>query len=264
MQTIDFYMVDAFSNKTFGGNAAAVCPLVEWLPDETLLNMAKQHNQSETAFFVRTDTGFELRWFTTQYEIDLCGHATLAAAHVIFEYLDYPHTGITFSTRFVGELQVTRKGEWLTLDFPAWQTESADAPDLLFETLGLDRSEVKETRAGRDWMVVMNDAQRLKTLTPDIHGMAPLGKMVCITAQGEEEDFVSRFFCPGEAVAEDPVTGSTHSMLIPYWAEKLGKTDMLARQVSARGGELRCQLLGDRVLIGGMATTYLIGKVLLR
>ncbi|WP_333893950.1 PhzF family phenazine biosynthesis protein, partial [Atlantibacter subterraneus] len=114
MQTIDFYMIDAFSNKTFGGNAAAVCPLTEWLPDETLLQMAKQHNQSETAYFVRTDTGFELRWFTTQYEINLCGHATLAAAHVIFEYLDYPDTEIKFSTRFVGELTVTRKGEWLT------------------------------------------------------------------------------------------------------------------------------------------------------
>ncbi|WP_312979676.1 PhzF family phenazine biosynthesis protein [Atlantibacter sp.] len=264
MQTIDFYMIDAFSNKTFGGNAAAVCPLTEWLPDETLLKMAKQHNQSETAYFVRTDTGFELRWFTTQYEINLCGHATLAAAHVIFEYLDFPDTEIKFSTRFVGELSVTRKGEWLTLDFPAWQTEAADAPDLLFEKLGIVRSEVKETRVARDWLIVMNDPQRLQALTPDIHGLEPLGKMVCITAQGENQDFVSRFFCPGEAVAEDPVTGSTHSMLIPYWADKLGKTEMLAHQVSARGGELRCQLRGDRVLIGGRATTYLIGKVMLR
>lgn len=264
MQSIDFYMVDAFSNKTFGGNAAAVCPLTEWLPDETLQSMAKQHNQSETAFFVRTDTGFELRWFTTQYEINLCGHATLAAAHVIFEYLDYPHTDIKFSTRFVGELTVTRKGEWLTLDFPAWKTDAADAPDVLFEKLGLERREVKETRLGRDWLVVMHDPARLKALTPDINGLAPLKKMVCITAQGEDEDFISRFFCPGEAVAEDPVTGSTHSMLIPYWGEKLGKTEMLAHQVSARGGELRCQWQGERVLIGGMATTYLIGKIMLR
>jgi len=120
MQEIDFYLVDAFSDKTFGGNAAAVCPLEAWLPDETLLKMAQQHNQSETAFFVRTDGGFELRWFTTLDEINLCGHATLAASHVIFEYLDYPHTEITFTTRFVGELTVKRSGDWLTLNFPAW------------------------------------------------------------------------------------------------------------------------------------------------
>lgn len=123
MHTIDFYMVDAFSDRTFGGNAAAVCPLTEWLPDDVLLKMAQQHNQSETAFFVRNDDGFELRWFTTQYEINLCGHATLAAAHVIFEYLDYPETQINFTTRFVGPLTVSRKGDWLTLDFPARQTE---------------------------------------------------------------------------------------------------------------------------------------------
>lgn len=128
MQEIDFYLVDAFSDKTFGGNAAAVCPLEEWLPDETLLKMAQQHNQSETAFFVRTDGGFELRWFTTRDEINLCGHATLAASHVIFEYLDYPHTEITFTTRFVGELTVKRSGDWLTLNFPAWSTEVVDNP----------------------------------------------------------------------------------------------------------------------------------------
>lgn len=262
MQAIDFYMVDAFSQNTFGGNAAAVCPLVEWLPDETLLAMAKQHNQSETAFFVRTDEGFELRWFTTQYEINLCGHATLAAAHVIFEHLDYPQTEIRFSTRFVGDLRVTRNGEWLTLDFPAWETKPAAAPQLLLDCLGIH--EYEEVRLGRDFMVVLKDEQQVRHARPDIHGMLALEKMVCITARSEEYDFVSRFFCPGEAVAEDPVTGSAHSMLIPYWGRKLGKTTMLAKQVSARGGELRCQWNGDRVLIGGQAATYLIGKVLLR
>ena len=131
MQEIDFYLVDAFSDKTFGGNAAAVCPLEAWLPDETLLKMAQQHNQSETAFFVRTDGGFELRWFTTLDEINLCGHATLAASHVIFEYLDYPHTEITFTTRFVGELTVKRSGDWLTLNFPAWSTEVVENPPAL-------------------------------------------------------------------------------------------------------------------------------------
>ncbi|WP_202301651.1 PhzF family phenazine biosynthesis protein [Dryocola clanedunensis] len=263
MQPIDFYLVDAFAESTFEGNAAAVCPLTEWLPDETLLKMSKQHNQSETAFFVTTDSGFELRWFTTQHEIDLCGHATLAAAHVIFEYLDYPDPVIRFDTRYVGQLTVSRSGEWLTMDFPAWPTEPVMALPLLLETLGL--SECKEVRVARDYMVVLENQQQVEAVKADVNAMIPLEKMVCITAPGEGEyDFVSRFFCPGESVPEDPVTGSTHSMLIPYWAEKLGKTQMLARQVSERGGDLRCQLEGDRVRIGGKAATYLVGKVLLR
>ncbi|RDT53002.1 PhzF family phenazine biosynthesis protein [Escherichia coli] len=263
MHTIDFYMVDAFSDHTFGGNAAAVCPLTEWLPDDVLLKMAQQHNQSETAFYVRNDDGFELRWFTTQYEINLCGHATLAAAHVIFEYLDYPDTQINFTTRFVGPLIVSRKGDWLTLDFPAWQTERVAAPPaLLFETLGI--TQAKEVRVARDYMVVLENQQQVEAVTPDIAAMIPLKKMVCITAPGDKHDFVSRFFCPGESVPEDPVTGSAHSMLIPYWADKLGKSVLQARQLSARGGELRCEARGERVLIGGQATTYLIGKVYLR
>lgn len=262
MQSIDFYMVDAFSNATFGGNTAAVCPLTEWLPDETLLNMAKQHKQSETAFFVTTDEGFELRWFTTLGEINLCGHASLATAHVIFEHLDYPHKTVKFSTRFVGPLTVTRDSDWLTLNFPAWKTAPSAPLPLLLEALGI--GECKEVRVARDYMVVLESQRQVEDVRPDIIAMLPLEKMVCVTAQGEGGyDFVSRFFSPGDAVPEDPVTGSAHSMLIPYWAEKLNKTQMLARQVSERGGDLRCQLAGDRVLIGGQATTYLIGKVLL-
>ncbi|WP_337038887.1 MULTISPECIES: PhzF family phenazine biosynthesis protein [Pseudescherichia] len=263
MQEIDFYMVDAFAATTFTGNAAAVCPLTEWLPDETLLKMSKQHNQSETAFFIANDNGFELRWFTTQGEINLCGHATLAAAHVIFEHLDYLDTTIRFDTRFVGPLTVTRSDDWLTLDFPAWETEPVMPLPLLLETLGI--AECKEVRVARDYLVVLENQRQVEAVRPDINAMLPLGKMVCITAPGEGEvDFVSRFFCPGEAVAEDPVTGSAHSMLIPYWAEKLDKTEMLAHQCSERGGDLRCQRVGDRIHIGGQAITYLIGKVLLR
>ncbi|PJD13948.1 PhzF family phenazine biosynthesis protein [Enterobacter roggenkampii] len=263
MQEIDFYLVDAFSDKTFGGNAAAVCPLEAWLPDETLLKMAQQHNQSETAFFVRTDGGFELRWFTTLDEINLCGHATLAASHVIFEYLDYPHTEITFTTRFVGELTVKRSGDWLKLNFPAWSTEVVENPPaLLFSGLGI--TEAKEVRVGRDYLVVLESQQQVEALTPDIGAMIPLDKMVCVTASGEKYDFVSRFFCPGEGVPEDPVTGSAHSMLIPYWSEKLGKTSLYAHQGAHRGGDLRCEMKGDRVLIGGQATLYLKGKIFLR
>lgn len=263
MQEIDFYLVDAFSDTAFGGNAAAVCPLEAWLADEMLLKMAQQHNQSETAFFVRTDEGFELRWFTTQSEINLCGHATLAASHVIFEYLDYPQTEITFSTRFVGNLRVKRNGDWLTLNFPAWSTEAVDQPPAaLFSALGI--SGAKEVRLGRDYLVVLDSQQQVEELTPDIPAMLPLDKMVCVTAPGEQYDFVSRFFCPGEGVPEDPVTGSTHCMLIPYWSEKVAKTRLNARQVSARGGDLRCELIGDRVLISGQATLYLKGKIFLR
>lgn len=263
MQQIDFFMIDAFTTTTFGGNAAAVCPLTEWLPDETLLKMSKQHNQSETAFFVPTQKGFELRWFTTQGEINLCGHATLAAAHVIFEHLNYPNTIIHFETRFVGALTVSRNGKWLTLDFPAWETESIVPSALLLQTLGI--TEYKEVRMARDYMVVMENQQQVEAVKPNINAMLPLGRMVCITAPGDGEyDFVSRFFCPGEAVAEDPVTGSAHTMLIPYWARQLNKIQMLAHQGFERGGELRCQLVGDRVYIGGQATTYMIGKVFLR
>jgi len=183
MQQIDFYMIDAFSTTTFGGNAAAVCPLTEWLSDETLLKMSKQHNQSETAFFVPTENGFELRWFTTQGEINLCGHATLAAAHVIFEHLDYPGEIVHFDTRFVGPLTVERSGEWLTLDFPAWKTEPVTPPSLLLDALGI--TEYKEVRVARDYMVVLDNPQQVEALRPDINAMLPLGKMVCVTAPGE-------------------------------------------------------------------------------
>jgi len=264
MQQIDFYMVDAFTDTTFGGNAAAVCPLTEWLPDETLLAMTRQHNQSETAFFITTDSGFELRWFTTQGEINLCGHATLASAHVIFEYLNYPETTIHFETRFVGPLTVTRNGDWLTLDFPASGSEPVEPQQLLLDSLGI--SEYQEVRLGRTYTVLLASQAQVEAINPDFDLMRQLDQKVCITAPAQTEgyDFVSRFFSPKAALTEDPVTGSTHTMLIPYWAEKLGKTQMLARQVSARGGDIRCQLVGDRVLMSGQATTYLVGKVLLR
>ncbi len=263
MKEVAFYLVDAFSDRAFSGNPAAVCPLESWLPDDILLKMAQQHNQSETAFFVRTDAGFELRWFTTQDEINLCGHATLASAHVIFEYLDYPATEILFSTRFVGDLKVSRNGGWLTLDFPAWSSDAVDNPPaLLFSALGIPASSA--VRVGRDYMVVLENQQQVESLTPAIEALKPLGKMVCVTAPGDEVDFVSRFFCPGESVAEDPVTGSAHSMLIPWWSEQLGKTQMTARQVSARGGDLRCELKGERVLMSGQAALYLKGTVFLR
>nr|WP_318381776.1 PhzF family phenazine biosynthesis protein [uncultured Enterobacter sp.] len=262
MQEIDFYIVDAFSDRTFGGNAAAVCPLVQWLPDETLLRMAQQHNQSETAFFVRNGHRFALRWFTTRNEVNLCGHATLASAQVIFNHLDEPGDTLVFDTAS-GELTVTRQGEWLTLNFPVGVTEEQTPPAAMLSALGITR--YVAARKGRAWVIELESRAQVEALTPDISRMTPMEHKVSVTAKGEGDyDFVSRFFSPGEAVWEDPVTGSAHTMLIPYWAEKLGKTTLLARQVSARGGDVRCVLQGDRVLMSGQATTYLTGTVLLK
>ena len=253
MQEIDFYLVDAFSDTSFGGNPAAVCPLKEWLPDETLLKMAQQHNQSETAFFVCSKGGIELRWFTTLTEVNLCGHATLAAAHVLFTELDYPDSRIHFDTAS-GRLTVSREGEWMTLDFPACPTHQETPPPEMLSALGISR--YVEARKGRAWLIVLENRQQVEALAPRFSVMTPGEHKVSVTARGEGKyDFVSRFFSPGVSVPEDPVTGSAHTMLIPYWSEKLGKTTMFARQVSARGGDVGCELKGSRVLIKPLAAT---------
>lgn len=263
MKKIKVFFVNAFSSESFGGNLAVVCPLDEWLPDEILLKMARQHNQSETAFFVENNGCFELRWFTVLGEINMCGHATMATAHVIFEHLLYPYDQIEFDTRFVGSISVKRNCELLTLDLPAWETEKISPPELLINALGIET--FKEVREARDYIVVMNNRQEIEEMQPNIAAMIPLGKSVCVTSEGGDDyDFVSRFFCPGESVPEDPVTGSTHSMLIPYWSKVLGKQNMIARQVSYRSGELICKYLGHRVNIGGQANTYLIGEITIK
>ena len=262
MQEIDFYLVDAFSNASFGGNPAAVCPLDAWLPDETLLRMAQQHNQSETAFFVCSKAGIELRWFTTLTEVNLCGHATLAAAYVLFNELNYPDPRIHFDTAS-GQLTVSREGDWMTLDFPACPTQEETPPPAMLAALGIGH--YVEARKGRAWVVVLENRQQVEALAPNISAMTPGEHKVSVTARGEwDYVFVSRFFSPGVAVWEDPVTGSAHTMLIPYWSEKLGKTAMFARQVSARGGDMRCELKGSRVLMSGQASLYLKGTVFLR
>ncbi|HDT6544693.1 TPA: PhzF family phenazine biosynthesis protein [Kluyvera ascorbata] len=261
MHEIDFFMVDAFSDRAFGGNAAAVCLLESWPADDLLLKMAQQHNQSETAFIVKQPGGFALRWFTTRHEVNLCGHGTLASAHVVFNYLDYPDERVHFET-LSGRLTVTRRGEWLTLDFPISATEEALPPEEMLRALGI--GEYRHARKGRAWLIELENRQQVEALQPDIGAMIPGEHKVSVTAKGDGEyDFVSRFFSPGEAVWEDPVTGSAHTMLIPYWGEKLGKTQMLARQVSARGGDLRCEWRGERVFMSGKARTYLQGKVFL-
>lgn len=262
MLTLPVWQVDAFSDRNFGGNPAAVCALTDWLPDEALLKMAQQHNQSETAFFVPTKGGFELRWFTTRQEVNLCGHATLATAHVIFNHLDYPDARIHFDT-LSGRLTVSREGDWLTLDFPAGETTEQTPPAELLKALGI--SDYVHARKGRAWLIELGSREEVEAIAPDIDAMTPDEHKVTVTAKTTGQyDFVSRFFSPGVAVWEDPVTGSAHTMLIPYWSEKLGKTQMLARQVSARGGDVRCERQGKRVLMSGTAVTWMQGKILLR
>ena len=260
MTTLPVYFVDAFTDRIFGGNPAAVCPLTEWLPDDVMQAITIEHNQSETVFFVPAQDGFAIRWFTSVGEIDLCGHATLASAHVIFNHLSYPGNEIHFTTGSVGDLRVKKDGNWLTLDFPAWTPQALDAmPAAAIPGLGgvvAQRSYMK-----RDYMFVFPDQNDILNIKPDFKILAQLGRRVCITAPGKDCDFVSRFFCPGDAMQEDPVTGSTHSMLVPYWSERLGKNKFFARQLSSRGGALHCELQGDRVMIAGQAITYLSGTI---
>ncbi len=261
MKLIDLYQVDAFTDHLFGGNPAAVCPLNEWLPDQVLQSIAAENNLSETAFFLQQGQDYELRWFTPKVEIDLCGHATLATAHVIFHHLNYPNDEIRFNTRFVGPLAVSRKDRWLMLDFPSWPVQAVSVPEDGIAGMGGWRP--KECYLKRDYMFVYEREEDIRKIEPNFHLLAKLAHYVCITAPGDECDFVSRFFCAGDGVDEDPVTGSAHSMLIPYWAKRLGKSRMLARQLSGRGGELRCEDKGDRVLISGQAQTYMQGKIFL-
>jgi len=262
MQKYEYYLVDAFSDGAFSGNPAAVCPLPAWLADETLLKMAQQHNQSETAFFVCHKGGIELRWFTTTTEVNLCGHATLAAAWVLFNQMGYPDARLHFETAS-GRLTVSRDGEWLTLDFPACATEAQTPPAQMLAALGI--SHYVEARRGRAWVLVLEDRRQVEAVRPDIGAMIPGEHKVCITAPGDGDyDFVSRFFSPGVALWEDPVTGSAHTMLIPYWSEKLGKTTLFARQLSRRGGDMRCELADKRVLMSGKAALYLKGQLFLR
>jgi PhzF family phenazine biosynthesis protein len=252
------YQVDAFASRVFEGNPAAVCPLEHWLEDEVLQAIAEENHLSETAFFRPEGTGFRLRWFTPLAEVDLCGHATLASAHVLFELLGYAEPRICFATRS-GELKVERRGDLLAMDFPARPPAPCRAPEGLLEALG---AEPREVLAADDYVVVFESESAVRALQPD---MAKLQKLdlrgVCVTAQGRDVDFVSRFFAPRVGVPEDPVTGSAHCALAPYWAERLGRDTLHARQVSRRGGEVICQLNGRRVTLLGRAVTFMEGEI---
>jgi predicted PhzF superfamily epimerase YddE/YHI9 len=255
---IPIYQVDAFTSRVFHGNPAAVCPLPSWLPDATLQSIALENNLSETAFFVGEGGSREIRWMTPAQEVDLCGHATLASAFVIFERLEPGLEQVMFSSRS-GPLAVARKGELLVLDFPARAPRRRELPAGLAEALGRPPVEVWEAR---DLMAVYASEDEVRGLRPDMEKLGAVDSFAVIaTAPGREADFVSRFFGPRVGVPEDPVTGSAHCTLVPYWAERLGRSALRAQQVSARGGELSCELRGDRVSIAGRAVLYLEGTI---
>lgn len=253
------YQVDAFTSRRFRGNPAAVCPLDDWLEDATLQAVAAENNLSETAFLVPRDDDYELRWFTPVTEVDLCGHATLAAGHVVLRVTQGSRDAVTFHTRS-GPLRVCRRDERLAMDFPALPSERVEAPAGLTAGLGAAPEEV---RASEDWMAVFPSEADVAGLEPDFRALAGLGRRgVIATAPAEgETDFVSRFFAPSVGIDEDPVTGSAHCALAPYWAGRLDRADLLGRQVSRRGGEVACRVLGDRVELGGEAVLYLEGWI---
>ena len=256
---LPLYQIDAFASTVFGGNPAAVCPLPAWLPDATLQNIAAENNLAETAFLVARGDDYDLRWFTPTIEIDLCGHATLAAAFALNTELGICTNPIRFHSRS-GVLTVSHEATGLfTLDFPARPGAPCVAPELLTRGLGARPVEVSKAR---DYLAVFASEAEVRALKPDFAALKTLDCLgIIATAPGGDCDFVSRFFAPGAGVDEDPVTGSSHCTLIPYWAQRLGKTKLFARQISRRGGELFCELAGDRVRIGGKAVLYLRGEI---
>lgn len=259
---LKLYQVDAFTGCVFGGNPAAVVPLSSWLPEPTLQAIALENNLSETAFFVPAGQGrFHLRWFTPKHEVPLCGHATLASAHVVLRLLHPEMRTVRFDT-LSGELTVKLNNELLVMDFPARVPRTCPAPAILLEGLGAKPVAVMKTDQEANYYAVFDTEAEIRRLAPD---MALLEKLdpagVAVTGPGDQADFVSRYFAPCHGIPEDPVTGSTHCALIPYWAGRLGKRKLFARQVSTRGGELHCELLGERVSIAGKAALYMQGEI---
>jgi PhzF family phenazine biosynthesis protein len=262
---LSIFQVDAFASKVFAGNPAAICPLEQWLQDEALQAIAAENNLSETAFFVPEDGNYALRWFTPQCEVDLCGHATLASGFVLLNILAPQSSAVRFKTRS-GVLTVSRDRDRISMDFPAlppW--ECKNPPDDLARGLSQrDRSEglsaVFQTK--NNYFVVYENEKQVRNTAPNfeiLKKLHPFG--VCITASGEHADFVSRYFAPGYGIPEDPVTGSTHSSLVPYWSERLNKDKFHARQLSKRTGDLWCEARGERVILKGHAVLYLTGSI---
>ncbi|HSG58603.1 MAG TPA: PhzF family phenazine biosynthesis protein [Woeseiaceae bacterium] len=254
---IPLYQVDAFASRAFEGNPAAVCPLQAWLPDGLMQAIAAENNLSETAFFVAEGGGYAIRWFTPEAEVELCGHATLASAFVVFNELGFDGDTVVFDSRS-GPLPVTRDADRLTLDFPAQPPEACATPPEVEAAFGGIRP--VECLRSADLLVVLGSAGEVRSASPDIGQLARVpARGIIITAADTEYDFVARFFAPAVGIPEDPVTGSAYTQLAPYWAARTGKTRFHARQVSRRGGDVTCELAGDRVLITGRAVKILAG-----
>ncbi len=257
---LKIYQVDAFSDKIFGGNPAAVLVLEEWLPEEVMQRIAGENNLAETAFLVKSGEVYEIRWFTPTDEVELCGHATLASAHVLYNYYNYPSAPIHFNTRLRGSLTVTKNNDQISLNFPVDLCNRIAIPELLIEALGKTPIDVFMDRIYL--LVLFSNQQEIESIQPDFTLLNQLDAIgIIVTAPGDDIDFVSRFFAPKIGVNEDPVTGSAHTRLIPFWSKRLGKIKMKARQLSERRGELACELKEGRVIITGQATTYLSGEI---
>lgn len=257
---IKLYQIDAFATRVFEGNPAAVCPLEKWLDDSLLQAIAGENNLSETAYFVPQGQAYELRWFSPEAEVDLCGHATLAAAFVIFTMLGHPGPAVTFKTKS-GTLSVSRQDDLLVMDFPALPPGACPPQAALSVTEGLGRQPL-EVLSSLDYIAVYGEEGDVRAVSPDFLKLRELGlRGVAVTARGKDVDFVSRFFAPKYGIDEDPVTGSAHSELAPYWSALLGKMSLTARQLSRRGGELLCEVRGDRVMLSGRAVKYLEGEI---
>lgn len=257
---LPIYQVDAFTNELFAGNPAAVCPLKTWLPDKKMQKIAAENNLAETAFFVKNGDHYDLRWFTPAVEVDLCGHATLATAHVLFQHLNYEEKELRFQTR-VGELKVRRSGDWYTMNFPTDDIQLVEnPPENLLKALNVT---AKAIYIGReDYLVIVDNQEVVENCTPDFRLLGSIGgRGVILSAEGTEVDFISRGFFPAAGIDEDPVTGSAHTTLVPYWTKQLDKTSLTARQLSQRGGFIKCDYLGERVELSGQAVTYLKGEI---
>ena len=258
---LPIYQVDAFTDHLFGGNPAAVVPLENWLPDQIMQNIAAENNLAETAFFVKEPAGYHIHWFTPLAEVRLCGHATLATAHVLFNHLNFQGDQIAFQSKS-GILRVKRDGDILTLDFPADTMKEVTVPEDLAAAIGL--SPVLTYKGRTDYMLVYSTQQEIEQIKPNMHKLLKTeARGVIVTAPGEEVDFVSRFFAPQVGVPEDPVTGSAYTSLTPYWADRLNKPELKAIQLSQRKGHLSLKHIGDRVEISGKALTYLKGEIYL-
>jgi PhzF family phenazine biosynthesis protein len=256
---IKLYQIDAFTNRVFSGNPAAVCPLQGWLEDDTLQNIAAENNLAETAFYVKSKEGYHIRWFTPVAEVDLCGHATLAAAYVIFNFSDDRSASISFQSRS-GVLTVSHNQEWYTLNFPADTVKAIAVTPEHIACIG--KKPVEAYQGKSDTMFVFSNRQEIEEVVPEFSKIAQLkARGLIITAPGTDTDFVSRFFAPQFGINEDPVTGSAHTTLTPYWSKRLGKLELTARQISRRSGFLKCKLLGDRVEMSGQGAFYMSGEI---